>query len=355
MATIGNTNDGGNPWETLKKELQTEIDTIQRQMQEIALMLEQSQIEVNKLAQKNASVTARLQQIHGHFDSVPREDIRQTYDASLDAQQRLFIMRGQLEKLQSDHKHLERYKKYLDKIAETFDISTPPPQKISSKGVFSTVEAIIQAQEVERQRLSRQMHDGPAQALSNFILQTEIAMRLFDIDQDKAREELYDLRRSATSAFQQVRDFVFELRPMMLDDLGLVPTLKRYVEAFKEQTGKSARFSVTGVERRLESYIEVIVFRAVQELMGFAVRQSQANHITVQMDVADTYIKVAVEDDGTGVDVDTILESSGMGIKAIKDRVELLGGNMDIDSQPGKGCHIMFQIPVGTTGQPVFA
>ena len=87
------------------------------------------------------------------------------------------------------------------------------------------------------------MHDGPAQALSNFILQTEIAMRLFDIDQEKARQELITLKNSATSAFQQVRDFVFELRPMMLDDLGLVPTLKRYVEAFKEQTNTSVRLT----------------------------------------------------------------------------------------------------------------
>ena len=96
------------------------------------------------------------------------------------------------------------------------------------------------------------MHDGPAQALSNFILQTEIALRLFDMDQEKAREELVNLKNTATSAFQQVRDFVFELRPMMLDDLGLVPTLKRYVEAFKEQTNTNVRLAVSGVERRLE-------------------------------------------------------------------------------------------------------
>jgi two-component system sensor histidine kinase DegS len=75
--------------------------------------------------------------------------------------------------------------------------------------VVETVEMIIQAQEAERQRLSRQMHDGPAQALSNFILQTEIAMRLFTIDQGKAKEELSNLKLSATSAFQKVRDFIF--------------------------------------------------------------------------------------------------------------------------------------------------
>ena len=82
---------------------------------------------------------------------------------------------------------------------------------------------VVEAQEAERQRLSRQIHDGPAQALSNFILQTEIAMRLFDIDTERARAELQSLKTSATSTFQKVRDFIFDLRPMMLDDLGLVP------------------------------------------------------------------------------------------------------------------------------------
>ena len=349
-------NDGSGPLSSLKKEIKAELDQTGRELEEITLMLEQSQLEVNKLAQKNASTTARLQQIHGQFDSIPREDIRMAYDDALDAQQRLFVMRGQLEKLQSDQQHLNRLKGLLNQISEAFTADEQPQRSGGSKGVFSTVEAIIQAQEAERQRLSRQMHDGPAQALSNFILQTEIAVRLFDIDQEKAREELSVLKDSATSAFQKVRDFVFELRPMMLDDLGLVPTLKRYMEAFKEQTNASVRLSVSGVERRLESYIEVIIFRAIQELMGFAVRQSQATQITVQMDISDSHIKITVEDNGRGVDEETILdEGSGMGIKVIKERVEMLGGYLEIDSQPGKGCQIIFQVPAGTSGQSVFA
>jgi two-component system sensor histidine kinase DegS len=96
---------------------------------------------------------------------------------------------------------------------------------------------LVNAQETERQRLSRQMHDGPAQALSNFILQTEIAMRLMDVDAGQAREELNSLKASAMGTFQKVRNFIFELRPMMLDDLGLAPTIRRYADAFKEQTG----------------------------------------------------------------------------------------------------------------------
>jgi two-component system sensor histidine kinase DegS len=350
-----NTSDEVDPWEAVNKDLLTEVDKTERELREITLMSEQSQLEVNRLVQKNAALTTKLQRLQGHFDTVPRDDIRNIYDDALDSQQRLFVMRGQSEKLQSDQKHLEAYKQLLDKILAISQMSDPAVKKGGSSGVLATVETIIQAQESERQRLSRQMHDGPAQALSNFILQTEIALRLFDIDQEKAREELLILKESASSAFQQVRDFVFELRPMMLDDLGLVPTLKRYVEAYKEQTGTTIRLSVNGVERRLETFIEVIIFRAIQEIMGSAVRQRQASQITVQLDIAEAQIKVTVDDSGKPINIENAFENTGMGIKVIKDRVEMLGGFLDIDSRPGKGNQVVFQIPAGSSGQSVFA
>ncbi len=177
---------------------------------------------------------------------------------------------------------------------------------------------IVNAQEAERQRLSRQMHDGPAQALSNFILQTEIAMRLLDIDPAQARDELGDLKTSAMSAFQKVRNFIFELRPMMLDDLGLTPTLKKYADAFKEQTGLDVSVTVTGVERRLEPYLEVMIFRAVQELLGNAARHSQASLIKVQVDLGNDLIRVSVDDNGKAFDPETLKESSNLGSKLIR-------------------------------------
>jgi len=342
-------------WQVLKEEVQVEIEQTRRELQEITLLVEQSRVEVNKLAQRNATITATLQQLQGHFDTAPREDIRSAYDSSLDAQQRLFVMRGQLEKLESDQGHMERYQKHLERVAETFEGGGEQRPKSVQVSAFGMVEAIIQAQESERQRLSRQMHDGPAQALSNFILQTEIAMRLFDMDRDKARKELSELKQAATSTFQKVRDFIFELRPMMLDDLGLVPTLKRYVEAYKEQAGVEISFTITGVERRLESYIEVMIFRAIQELLGYAVQNSQATQLTVQMDLSEASVKVAVEDNGRSFDVDKVLDVSGAGIKVIKDRVEMLGGFMELSSTAGQGSRIMFQIPAGSLAQAVFA
>lgn len=341
----GETKQEADIWTTLKEQIQTELDQSRRELKEIALMLEQSQLEVNKMGQRNASITAHMQQMQSQFDTLPRADIRMTYESALDAQQRLFVMRGQLEKLQSDRVHLSRYVTLMENVIQAIDGGQPSQGGAHSGTTAHTVEMMIQAQESERQRLSRQMHDGPAQALSNFILQTEIAMRLFDVDQKKAREELENLKVSATGTFRKVRDFIFELRPMMLDDLGLVPTLKRYVDTWKDQAGVDARLMVTGKERRLESYEEVMVFRAVQELLNNVARHSGASSVKIQVDMGDAVTKVSVDDDGKGFDVEGANQKRGMGLKVIRDRVEMLGGAMEVDSVVGQGTRVTFQLP----------
>lgn len=333
-------------WSALEEQVQTDLEQHRRELNEIALMLEQSQHEVNKMTQRHASITAHLQKMQPQFDTLPRADIRMAYDSALDAQQRLFVMRGQVEKLHSDQTHLSKYVALMESMLEAFEGGMPIDASLpGGKSAARAVEMIIQAQESERQRLSRLMHDGPAQALSNFILQTEIAVRLFDIDQGKAREELENLKLSATGTFRKIRDFIFELRPMMLDDLGLVPTLKRYVDAMKDQSGMDVQLSVMGGEKRLESYQEVMVFRAVQELLNNASRHSQAAVIKVQVDIGENEIKVTVDDDGRGFEIDNLKEGTGMGLKVIQDRVEMMNGAMDVDSVVGQGTRVVFQLP----------
>ena len=203
---------------------------------------------------------------------------------------------------------------------------------------------LVNAQEAERQRLSRQMHDGPAQALSNFILQTEIAMRLLDVDPTQARDELGNLKMSAMGTFQKVRNFIFELRPMMLDDLGLIPTIRRYADTFKEQTGLDVNVTISGNERRLESYLEVMVFRALQELLGNAARHSQATILKINVDLSDDLIRVSVDDNGKGFDIDSV-QGQNLGLKLIRERTEMLGGTFEVDSAMGKGTRVMFSLP----------
>jgi two-component system sensor histidine kinase DegS len=324
---------------------QNELEETQRALREVTLMIEQSQGELGKIAQRSTAITSHLQQIQKQGATI--EDLKMSYESALDVQQRLFVMRGQLEKLQNDKDHLQKYKGILEKILSgSVDGTVATASVVTNvKNQMAGIEMIVNAQEAERQRLSRQMHDGPAQALSNFILQTEIAMRLLDADPVQAKDELGNLKDSALSTFQKVRGFIFELRPMMLDDLGLVPTLKKYSEAFKDQSGMDVSLMVTGSERRLEPYLEVMIFRAVQELMGNASRHSQATLIKIQVDLGNDLIRVNIEDNGKGFSPDILKDSPSLGLKLIRERVEILGGKFDIDSTVGSGTRISFAVP----------
>jgi two-component system sensor histidine kinase DegS len=313
---------------------------------------------LSKLTQRNSAITGHLQQVQAQMETLPRADIRAAYNAALDAQQRLLVMRGQMEKLQSDQTGLNHLVELLKKI-ESFLSQGFQPSSVqhSANSGSSSLEMVINAQEAERQRLSRLMHDGPAQALSNFIVQTEIAARFFDLDSSRAKEELNNLKISAMSTFQKVRQFIYELRPMMLDDLGLFPTIRRYIESYKEQAGFEVTLVIKGTERRLEPYLEVMIFRALQELMGNVVRHNADQNIkvqvTIQITIEDNYVKVNVSDNWKGFDPKQLDESGGLGLKLIKDRTEILGGNFDIDSAIGHGCSITFQVPCLETKSPL--
>ncbi len=341
------------PWENFYQNVVTELEHSKRAYKEVALMLDQSQAELVKMTQRSSSISSHLQQIQAQFDSVPRADIRMAYNSMLDAQQRLLVMRGQIEKLQNDQDNLQRMITFLEQTKSFMGEGNRfSKSQTGGRGGQATLEKMVNAQEAERQRLSRQMHDGPAQALSNFVVQAEIVTRLFEIDPNRAKEELENLKNSAMSTFQKVRLFITNLRPMMLDDLGLVPTLKRYVDSFKEETGCEASIHVKGSERRIEPYLEVMIFRAVQEMMGNAVRFNMdapnKPQINVQLTLDDDSIKVVVSDNGKGFHPDDLKSSSGLGLKIIQERVEVLGGTIDIDALPGQGARISLQIPVET-------
>lgn len=323
----------------------SELEETLRSLREVTLMMAQSQGELAKITQRNTAINTHLQQLQKQGAI---EEIRMTYDSALDVQQRLFVMRGQLEKLQNDKSHLEKYKVVLENIsAAPAESASSSTSTAPAKNQMAGIEMIVNAQEAERQRLSRQMHDGPAQALSNFILQTEIAMRLMDVDVTQAKEELGNLKTSAMTTFQKVRNFIFELRPMMLDDLGLVPTLRKYADTFKEQSGFEVSMTVTGTERRLESYLEVMIFRATQELLGNISRhsQSQATLVKIQIDLGADLVRVSVSDNGKGFDPEILKDSTNLGLKLIRERAEMLGGNFEIDSSAGSGARISFSVP----------
>lgn len=340
--------------EQLRESLEERISQAETKLEGVTTKIKQSQAEVDKLAQRQITNSATIRNIKEKPGEFTPDAIRDAYDEALDAQQRLFVMRGQMDKLKTEQVHLQDLVLQLQDM-NGFLTRTPLLEGGDTElNAAEFIESVIQAQELERKRLSNRMHDGPAQALSNFILQVEIAQRLFDMDLDQARDELDELKVNANATFTKVRDFIFELRPMMLDDLGLIPTLRHFFEAFKEQNEMEVHFTASGTERRLESYLEIMIFRAVQELVSNAAKHSKANTIRAHIDTNEERVIVDVEDDGEGFNEEQALESS-MGIKVIKERVDILKGEFNIDTAIGQGTRIGFTIPLETEGQDVFA
>jgi two-component system sensor histidine kinase DegS len=337
-----------NPKEALLNEVRGEYERTQLRLKELQALIEQSQAEVRRLQQKSVDVNTQLNRLEANFDTVPRNDIKVIYTNALDTKTRLLTMQSQLEKVQQDRTQLDNFSKILAHLVELVE-GVPAgsiagiSQAVSGgtsgghNGSLSndTIIRIIQTQEAERQRLARQMHDGPAQSLTNFILQAEICQRLFDRNPDRATEELGNLKTAASSTFQKVRDFIFDLRPMMLDDLGLVPTVRRYTDAFADKSSIETRVNIVGEERRrMESHTEVMMFRSIQELLAYTRDVSSASKVELILDVSSNPIKASVTFNGNDINETEAAaqQSQGkiFGLTALRERVELVGGSLDV-------------------------
>lgn len=338
----------------LVEESKREYTRIQNELTEIEVLIEQTSGEVQKLDHRTAQVTNKLRHIESNLNSYPREDIKEAYSASQASQLRLVMLRTQVEQLQAKKETLEPQIEYLRRFLDTVD-QVPGLSPYGEEMVSSTVQGdsvvmrIIEAQEGERQRLARQMHDGPAQSLTNLILQAEIVDRSFAEDTNRARSELVNLKNAVNATFQKTMDFIFELSPMMLDDLGAVPTVRRYVDDYQEKSGLSVALDVVGEERRLAPYVEVTIFRVIQELLHNVWQHAHASHVQVNLDLRTATISINVEDDGSGFDVDEAVaaakERKTLGITTLQQRVDMLGGSIEFDSSLGRGTRVTVKIP----------
>jgi len=207
---------------------------------------------------------------------------------------------------------------------------------------------VIKAQEEERKRVARDIHDGPAQTLANVMLRAEICEKLLETDISQVRHELRQLKNVVRGSLQDIRKVIYDLRPMALDDLGLVPTLRRYINDLKEQHKLLVDFSVLGVDRRLPSHLEVGGFRIIQEALNNVLKHSKATQVVVRVEFGKDTLGILLKDDGVGFLVEEAINRQGdhFGLLSMRERVEVLQGAWQIDSALGHGTKITVRLPV---------
>jgi two-component system sensor histidine kinase DegS len=210
---------------------------------------------------------------------------------------------------------------------------------------------VIQAHEEERRSISREIHDGPAQAMSNVVLKAEIIEKLFDVDITKTRAELANLKTITRNSLQDVRRIIYDLRPMSLDDLGLRPTLIKYVASFMKEYGIKTEVAFAGDEHRLANKTIILaVFRTIQECLSNIRKHAQASSVSVSVEFSPSAVMVRICDDGVGFDATRVSQAhlkadGGFGLFGMRERIEMLDGAMEYDTAPGKGTTVRITLP----------
>jgi len=211
------------------------------------------------------------------------------------------------------------------------------------------LQKVIAAQEDERKRISRELHDETGQSLTSLM----VGLRMIEeaTTLEEARQRAGDLRTVAGQTLDNVRSLARELRPSVLDDIGLVPALERYTHDYGLRHHIAADFQAVNADgHHLSPEVSTALYRIVQEALTNVARHAQAHSVSVLLDCRNETVRVIVEDDGRGFDVAQVLSrrehDRHLGLLGIRERVELLGGTMTIESQPGAGTTLYVEIPL---------
>lgn len=221
----------------------------------------------------------------------------------------------------------------------------------------SVSSQILKALEEERKRIARELHDETSQSLTTLIINLERALALINSSKDSppaegqelVQEQLQHSRDLTVETLEEIRRLTFDLRPTILDDLGLVPALRWYVKNKIEPLGLQVDFKVEGFKQRLSGDLETALFRIVQEALTNIMKHAEARNVSISLAEKEDRWVAVVEDDGKGFPVQKILKTDpkerGLGLFGMEERANLVGGELDIYSQPGRGTRLRVRIP----------
>lgn len=365
--TIDSIEEGQREIFDISESIRTECEKLKEQIENLKINIKNIIKEVDKLEIKEKKGRDKLAVVSKNFEKYSEEDIRKAYDLANDyriklilkrkEEKGLIIERNNLEiKLKTNYTNLEKAEKVVSQIGVALKYLSRNSNKVTetvdnlSKKQLLGIK-IIKAQEEERQRVARDVHDGPAQMLANVILKTELTEKMITKDINKAVEELKELKVLLRASLKDVRKIIYDLRPMSLDDLGLIPTIKRYADFFYEDTSIEVNIKVLTMEVNLDVYRNLTIFRIIQEALNNIKKHSNANRVLILIEASKKRFNLVIKDNGKGFDIDNVDKgnddiNSGYGLIGIRERATLLDGILEIKSAIDKGTKITLILPM---------
>ncbi|CAH1209614.1 Signal transduction histidine-protein kinase/phosphatase DegS [Paenibacillus auburnensis] len=342
-----------------------ELVALTKELQRVMEETDETLQKVDKLELQYHRSRIRLTEVSRDFVRYSEKDIRIAYEKATELQLELMMTREREIYLRSRRDELQlRVRSVENSVERAESIGSQMSVVIEYlSGEMGQVTRIVEtaknrqmiglkiilAQEEERKRIAREIHDGPAQMLANLVLRTEIVERML-VKQEfgLVQDEIIDLKGQVRYSLEEMRKVIFNLRPMALDDLGLIPTLRKYVHDYEEKTKIRTAFETRGKEHRLSSAMEAAVYRLVQEGLSNAAKHAYPSYVLVEITYQAQLIKIVVKDNGVGFNVKKVSEQGSresFGLVGMRERVELLEGRMEIESAENQGTTIVIHIP----------
>lgn len=350
---------------TIGESARKEYENINNELQLIKQDISEVISKVDKLERKNKRARLRLMEVSRDFHNYSEKDIKAAYKEAEETSVEIAVLREKEEQLKTRRQELEKrlinlkntVEKAEDLVSRVSIIKEFLMGKLTNlsdefddlKQKHNLAIKVIQAQEEERRRLAREIHDGPAQSIANLVFRVELIQKLIDKNLDKARNELKELKDMIRMSMKDVRKIIYNLRPMSLDDLGLIPTLKRYIDNYIKQTGIIIDFNVMGNKKRLSNTYEVTIFRLIQEALNNTFKHAKASTGQIRLEYGQNKINLFISDDGIGFDSSKVSDDK-YGLISMKERCNLLGGSIKIDSKHNKGTIIKILLPIKRSG-----
>ena len=322
--------------------------------------------EVDAIEVQDKVMRKKLVEVSKKFNSYNEDEIKSVYENASNIRVK-FIMKQNEEKQLRDRRHaleillrksiknIDNSEKIINQISIAMsylegDILSVLEGADKSSDMFIGIK-ILEAQENERKRISRDIHDGPAQHIANIIMKADICKKIIQKDINEGLKELVDLKESVKVALKEVRSIIFDLRPMSLDDLGLNKTIEQAVNSISEDFNIDVILKLKPMDTEVESIIQVAIFRIIQEIFNNIKKHSKAKYVEVKLDFGTKYLRLIISDDGIGFDVEETLKrvktkGTSYGLIGILDRVNQLQGKIHIESSNGKGSVYNVMLPV---------
>lgn len=260
-------------------------------------------------------------------------------------------MEKQLEQLQ------EQYAECVGKLQELSEVIHSLQLSATEQKVPTAAErekyrlTILETQENERQRISRELHDSTVQNLTSMVHKVELCSKLVEMDPIRCKLELITLGKTLREIINDTRQIIYNLRPMSFDDIGLEVTIERALDKLETNEAKKVDFSVIGEPYKIKPVIGITLLRIIQEACSNAIKHAEPSYIKVTLQYEPNEIQLTVEDDGIGFDVEhmdtsTKKDNSGFGLSMMKERIYLLSGNINIESKIDCGTKIYVTVPI---------